>query len=225
MALSYPQLRDALFVIKSKNIESMYYNFMQAKEKNPLIDHMQAELDIPTLSDVKAELLEIQKSKKGFFNIAKYPYYRQVMAYYSELSNEENLDSIVMMEAKLKYQKRSRAKKAFIEIKSKFVETIDAVERFLKEYDCLNRVLPLKAVISLQQAKNNTSQRLVSTEAFVKLFKNCYPVQHSRDLTGKLIDFVQKLSQSVPVYEYACLADESAVRYLERKLCPLLQSL
>ena len=141
MALSYPQLRDALFVIKSKNIESMYYNFMQAKEKNPLIDHMQAELDIPTLSDVKAELLEIQKSKKGFFNIAKYPYYRQVMAYYSELSNEENLDSIVMMEAKLKYQKRSRAKKAFIEIKSKFVETIDAVERFLKEYDCLNRVL------------------------------------------------------------------------------------
>ncbi len=84
--------------------------------------------------------------------------------------------------------------------------------------DCLNRVLPLKAVISLQQAKNNTSQRLVSTEAFVKLFKNCYPVQHSRDLTGKLIDFVQKLSQSVPVYEYACLADESAVRYLEREL-------
>jgi hypothetical protein len=91
--------------------------------------------------------------------------------------------------------------------------------------DCLNRVLPIKAVISLQQAKSNTAQRLASSDAFIKIFKNCYPVPHSRDLTGKLVDFVQHLSQSVPVYEYACLADESAVRYLERELCPIMQSL
>ena len=91
--------------------------------------------------------------------------------------------------------------------------------------DCLNRVLPIKAVISLQQAKSNTAQRLNSAEAFIKIFKNCYPVPHSRDLTGKLVDFVKCLSQSVPVYEYACLADESAVRHLERELCPIMQSL
>ncbi len=91
--------------------------------------------------------------------------------------------------------------------------------------DCLNRVLPLKAVISLQQAESNNAQRLDSSDAFIKIFKNCYPVPHLRNLTGKLVDFVQHLSQSVPVYEYACLADESAVRYLERELCPIMQSL
>ena len=91
--------------------------------------------------------------------------------------------------------------------------------------DCLNKVLPLKAVISLQQADSNSAERLASTEAFYKLYKNCYPVHYSRDFTGMLFDFVQKMSQSVPVYEYACLADETAVRYLERKLCPILQSL
>lgn len=91
--------------------------------------------------------------------------------------------------------------------------------------DCLNRVLPIKAVVSLQQADNNNAKRLVSTEAFYKLYKNCYPVPNSRDCTGRLIDFAERLSRSVPVYEYACLADESAVRYLERKLCPILQSL
>ena len=91
--------------------------------------------------------------------------------------------------------------------------------------DCLNRVLPLKAVVSLQQAESNTIERLDSTEAFYKLYKNCYPVHCSRELTGMLFDLVQNLSQSVPVYEYACLADESAVRYLERKLCPIFQSL
>jgi len=91
--------------------------------------------------------------------------------------------------------------------------------------DCLNQVLPLRAVISLQQAKGNSAHKLESNEAFYKLYKNCYPVPYSRDFTGKLLDFVQRMSQSVPVYEYACLADESAVRYLERKLCPILQSL
>ncbi len=91
--------------------------------------------------------------------------------------------------------------------------------------DCMNKVLPLKAVISLAQADSNNAERLASTEAFYKLYKNCYPVHHSREFTGMLFDFVQKLSQSVPVYEYACLADESAVRYLERELWPIFQSL
>ena len=90
--------------------------------------------------------------------------------------------------------------------------------------DCLNKVLPLKAVISLQQAQINTVNKLASTDAFYKLYKNCYPVPCSREFTGNLIDSVQNLSQSVPVYEYACLADESAVRYLERELCPILQN-
>ena len=90
--------------------------------------------------------------------------------------------------------------------------------------DCLNKVLPLKAVISLHQASENDAHKLDSTEAFYKLYKNCYPVPYSRDFTGNLLDFLQGLSQSVPVYEYACLADESAVRYLERELCPILES-
>ncbi len=91
--------------------------------------------------------------------------------------------------------------------------------------DCLNQTLPIKAVISLQQSECNTAHRLIETEAFYKVYRNCYPVPYSRDCTGKLVDFVSKLSQSVPIYEYACLADESAVRYLERELCPILQSL
>lgn len=91
--------------------------------------------------------------------------------------------------------------------------------------DCINKVFPVKAVISLQQSDCNVANRLVSIEAFYSLYKNCYPVPYSRDDTGSLIDFVKKLSEKVPVYDYACLADESAVRYLERVLCPILQSL
>lgn len=91
--------------------------------------------------------------------------------------------------------------------------------------DCLNRIVPLRAVISLAQAKTNTAEKVASTEAFFKVYKNCYPVSSSGELTGMLFDFVQRFSQSVPIYEYACLPDESAVRYLERELCPHFQSL
>ena len=90
--------------------------------------------------------------------------------------------------------------------------------------DCLNKILPLKAIIGLEQAGQNHAKKLVSAEAFYKLYKNCYPVLYSRDLTAKLIDFVEKLSQNVPVFDYSCLADESAVRYLENKLCQTLQN-
>ena len=90
--------------------------------------------------------------------------------------------------------------------------------------DCLNKVLPLKAIINLGQADFNSLNRVVSTDAFYKVYKNCYPIPFSRELTGMLFDLVQELSQCVPVYNFACLADESAVRCLESELCQIFQS-
>lgn len=149
MALDYKELSDALFVIKSKNLEKLYYDFVQDKEKNPLIDHMQPEIDIRTLSEVKGILSEIQKSRKGFFNTAKYPYYRQIMAYYKELSIEENLDAIVKQECRLRYPGKIFTKKLELEIKEKFVETMTEIDAFVKEYDCLHRVLTVDGYISV----------------------------------------------------------------------------
>ena len=84
--------------------------------------------------------------------------------------------------------------------------------------DCLNKKLPLKAIICLKKAPTNNARRLTS-DAFLNIYKNCYPVPYSRDLTGTLLDFANKVGQHVPVYEFSCRADEGAVRYLERILC------
>ena len=149
MALGYKELSDALFVIKAKSLEKLYYNFIQDKEKNPLIDHMQPEIDIRTLSEVKGVLEEIQKSRKGFFNTAKYPYYRQVMAYYKELALEENLDLIVKQECRFRYPGKLFTKKLELDIKERFIETMEAVDSFVKEYDCLHRVLSVDGYISV----------------------------------------------------------------------------
>lgn len=149
MALDYKQLSEALFMIKSKNFERLYYDFIQDKEKNPLIDYMQPDLDILTLSEVKGLLLDIQKSRKGFFNTAKHPYYRHVMAYYKELAFEENLDVIVKQECKFKYPDKLFTKKYEKDIKERFNETIMAIDSFVKEYDCLHRVLTVDGYIAV----------------------------------------------------------------------------
>ena len=149
MALNYKELNDALFVIKAKNLEKLYYNFIQDKERNPLIDHMQPEIDIRTLSEVKGILEDIQKSRKGFFNTAKYPYYRQVMAYYKELTIEDNLDSVVKQECRFRYPDKLFTKKLEREIKEKFLETMDAIDSFAKEYECLHSVLTVDGYISV----------------------------------------------------------------------------
>ena len=149
MALNYGELSDALFVIKAKNLDKLYYDFVQDKEKNPLIDHLQPELDINTLSEVMSAINEIQKSRKGFFNTAKYPYYRHVMAYYKELSFEENLDIIVKQECKFKFPDKLFTKKYEPEIKEQFNETINAIDSFVKKYDFLHRVLTVDGYISV----------------------------------------------------------------------------
>lgn len=141
MALDYKQLSDALFVIKSKNLANLYYNYIEDKEQNPVIDYMKPDLDIRTLSEVKGKLEDLQKSRRGLFNTAKYPYYRQVLAYYYEINDAESLDRVVNMQCKFRYGKKLFVGKQRNQIREEFVNTAAAIRAFVKEYDCLHTVL------------------------------------------------------------------------------------
>ena len=141
MRLNYKELSEALEAIQSQNLADMYYKFIQDKEKNPLIDNMRPELDIRTLSDVKGILEGIVRSKKGLFNTAKYPLYRQVLAYYPRIKDDDNIDRIIDLEMKMSKPRATERKRLRREMKADYLETISAIESFVKEYDCLNRVL------------------------------------------------------------------------------------
>ena len=101
MALNFKELSEAMFTIRANNIIDTYYSYALAKEKNPIIDCMRADIDIPTIAEVKQRLSEIQKSRKGFFNITKYPYTRQVLAHYALLENPAALHAVAKMECRL----------------------------------------------------------------------------------------------------------------------------
>ena len=150
MALDYKELSSALFGIREMDLASTYYNFLQDKEKNPLIDTMQQGVDIRTLSEVKGEIEDVQKSKKGLFSTAKYPYYRLVLAYYYELDDTEHLDAVVKMQRRIEFpEKHLGIKRIEAEIKDKILATRDAIRIFIKEYDCLHRVMTPDGYLSV----------------------------------------------------------------------------
>lgn len=149
MSLTYKQLKDAMFGIGEMKLAETYYSYMQSKEKNPLIDHMKDELDIRTLAEVKGLLEDIQRTRKGLFNTAKYPYYRQVLAFYSRLTDEESLERIVRLEADFQKPSIFKRGRLITELREKFNETLDAVDAFSKEYECLHRVMTPDGYISV----------------------------------------------------------------------------
>ena len=207
MGLNYSELSEALVDIKAKNLEKLYYDFIQDKEKNPLIDHMQPDLDIPTLSEVKGALEVIQRSRKGFFNTAKYPYYRHVMAYYKELDLEENLDLIVKQECKIKHPDKVFTKKYEREVKAQFIETINAVVSFVKEYDCLHKVLTDDGYISV------IDNILRGNTAYIKLVYEALDNYIALRDVNKLLETLDK--NKITVLNFAYSASKSYSNYVD----------
>ncbi len=141
LAMPYSAMRAALDAIGEQNVSTLYYNFLQDKEKNPVIDYMRSDIDINTMSEVKGQLEEIQKSKKGLFNTAKYPYYRQVLAYYYEIRDKDKLADVVNLTAKFQGAGALFGGKKREEIRQEILSTVSAIEAFIREYDCLHRIL------------------------------------------------------------------------------------
>lgn len=207
MGLNYSELSEALVDIKAKNLEKLYYDFIQGKEKNPLIDHMQPDLDIHTLSEVKGALEVIQRSRKGFFNTAKYPYYRHVMAYYKELDLEENLDLIVKQECKIKHPDKVFTKKYERDVKAQFIETINAVVSFVKEYDCLHKVLTYDGYISV------IDNVLRGNTAYIKLVYEALDNYIALRDVNKLLESLDK--NKITVLNFAYSASKSYSNYVD----------
>lgn len=149
MKLSYKELSEALFSIKTRKLEKLYFDFLEAKEKNPLIDFMQSDIDIRTLTEVKGTLLNMQKTKKGFFSIASCPYYRQILAHYKEISDPAVLDSIVNLECKIAYPAKVFKSSLRTQMKERFIQSIKQIDKFAEEYKFLLRILSEDGYVSV----------------------------------------------------------------------------
>ena len=80
---------------------------------------------------------------------------------------------------------------------------------------CENVTLPLRCMVVLSQAKENTIRRLGVQEALSMLSPNVFADQLIAEEWSKTLLLLLDLVASVPVYSLACTPDERAVETLE----------
>ena len=101
---------------------------------------------------------EIIKSRKGIFDIAEYPYCRQILAYYNETGNAGSITPLIRMAARFKEPGKYKflgASKVFFplyplakkkvseterEVKEEFLRSRSAIEEYVKEYEFLHDI-------------------------------------------------------------------------------------
>ncbi len=149
MSLDYKALSDAIFTIKNKELERTYYDFVTAKNKNPLIALTLPGVDIHTISEIRGKLEQTQKTRKPTFDTDKHPYYKLLLSHYKDLSNEKILDSISKLECKKLYPKKWFLGKERRELKARLTKTLLAIDSFAEEYSYLRFILNDEGFISV----------------------------------------------------------------------------
>ena len=83
---------------------------------------------------------------------------------------------------------------------------------------CKNKILPVKAIVRLSQAKANTIDRLTGINAYKAVFEGCYHSKWSADFNKITSDVAVSFAGNVPVYHLACLPDKDATEVLKNEL-------
>ncbi len=84
--------------------------------------------------------------------------------------------------------------------------------------DCLNRTLPVRAIVMLSQGSENIVRRLPGKEAFSSLLTAAYfTPTHPKDRQAHYASLLS-VAESNRIFSFSCLPDSSAVEALEQVL-------
>ena len=78
--------------------------------------------------------------------------------------------------------------------------------------------LPIRAVVVLEQAKENQAERMQPTAAVRALLSQISLQKWNRQDIRLAMDITERLIERLPIYHLACLPDETAVDCLEKTL-------
>ena len=83
---------------------------------------------------------------------------------------------------------------------------------------CTNTAAPIRAIVMLEQGKENQLRRLPELTAAKRLLSQMPVPKWNPEMVGRALDVASRVAAAVPVYELICLPEESAVRLLEDAL-------
>lgn len=223
MNLDYQQLVNALSLLKEKNKAEIYYNFVEHKKKNPFIDHLQDSLSVHTVTEAQSKLKNICATRQPLFDVAKYKYSRQILTYYTEVKNNNNLKPLVKMIAKFENPKdnktlsashvilpiypfaKAKMNKHEKQIESDFKNTIEAIDSYTKDYEFLKNVLTdngyLMALDSILNGNSNIFRMLLSAvENYIELRDTNSILKNLQEEQKIVLNFAYKNSNTYTKY-------------------------
>lgn len=83
---------------------------------------------------------------------------------------------------------------------------------------CINKQLPIKAIVCLSKGTENTIKKLSAMEGFTWLLDKFTYNTWDENAVNSIADLLTSLVENVPVFSYSCVKDESAVNYLKNIL-------
>lgn len=83
---------------------------------------------------------------------------------------------------------------------------------------CRNQSMPLRAVVALAQAQENSAERMETRRALAALLDGSSFDVWDMQQVSSVMEICGRLIEDIPFYRLSCLADEGAVRALEECL-------
>ncbi len=80
---------------------------------------------------------------------------------------------------------------------------------------CNNISMPIRAIVMLSQARENSVEKLHPMKAFSQVYSQITINRWNNEAHGVAMDLIEKLISEVPVYHLACNISEDAVKCLE----------
>ena len=71
---------------------------------------------------------------------------------------------------------------------------------------------PVRAMVRLEQAPENTIERLFSLNAYASVIAACSTIRWDRGVMDRIIPIVERIANEVPCWQLRCRPDEEAVR-------------
>lgn len=193
MKLDFNDFYQATRVISEKNKCDLYYKYMHIKKANPLIDHINSNLEIHVVNQIKTFLNNLLNKNIVPFDSTRYPHSRQLMAYLLENNLPDNTDikPLVQMISKVCYPKLHKnlnISKVFFPLYPYFKFKTNKIERELEENFS-------KAMVDIRNYVGNYKllEKVLDRKGYVMTVDNILNGNHAflRLLFNALNDYIE----------------------------------
>ena len=82
----------------------------------------------------------------------------------------------------------------------------------------INRDVEISAIVVLEQAKENSVEKLDTLQAFNHMIPNITAPTWEKNLLNKAMDYLEDIVNEVPVYKLKCTPDIEAVEVLKKEI-------